>query len=172
MAFKRIENKDDYATEIANLNYLRESLRRHKHITMHIAALIHGTTFYIFLPYTEYGSLEVFLSEGLDSSQGTNLQYNKYDFKEHFPSFTPRDLFQQVFFLASALQYLHSGLEITDSPEAYYAHNDFRTDNILIFPKANMPAGKWTISDFRISSFNFLYPFIRNLAERADSKLG
>ena len=170
MAFKTFENRTDFYKEVGTLNFLRESLRGHEHITIHIAALIHGNTFYIFLPYAEHGSLEVFLCEGIDSSNGTDASFPRYDFKSKFPKVTPSALFQQISALADALSFLHE-IELPGSATGWCAHNDFRPDNILMFPKAGMPVGKWTISDFGISSHHENYYSIRNIVENTDSKL-
>ena len=179
MAFKVVPDREDFQIETRNLDFLKESLSSHKHIVLHLAAIIHGSEFYIFLPYTELGSLEVFLCRGVDESPGTNLEKIAYNFDDYFPpdKLKPIHMLKQMLNLCGALSFLHDGLKIGQS-DTYCAHMDLRPQNILIFCSDIEPLGKWKISDFGISSFKkgqntkeqkFLS--IRDLAENQTSVL-
>ena len=178
MAFKKIADRVDFGAETKNLDFLKESLREHKHITLHLAAIIHGSDFYIFLPYTELGSLEVFLCEGVDESSGTDLEKVAYDFDQTFPpdSREPVHMLKQLANLAGALDFLHDGLEIGGSTSFYCAHLDLRPQNLLVFSSKTDPLGSWKISDFGISSFRKIghtkertIPSIRDFADHQES---
>lgn len=157
-----------------NLDYLKESLAAHKHIVVHLAAIVRRPDLYIFLPYTELGSLEVFLCKGVDESHGTNRQRTIFDFDTHFPSdnLQPHHMLRQMLNLCSALDFLHDRLQIGQG-RIYCAHMDLRPQNILIFASSEAgPVGRWKISDFGISSFKKFqntkeqtYLSIRDLAE-------
>ncbi|KAL8742844.1 MAG: hypothetical protein Q9190_004738 [Brigantiaea leucoxantha] len=177
VAFKKIADRVDFGAETKNLDFLKESLREHKHITLHLAAIIHGSDFYIFLPYTELGSLEVFLCEGVDESSGTDLEKVAYDFDQTFPpdSREPVHMLKQLANLAGALDFLHDGLEIGGSTSFYCAHLDLRPQNLLVFSSKTDPLGSWKISDFGISSFRKIghtkertIPSIRDFADHQD----
>ncbi|KAL8949694.1 MAG: hypothetical protein Q9222_004223 [Ikaeria aurantiellina] len=154
VAYKVFSIKDDFQIERRNLEFLKESLSKHEHVVLHLAAVVRGSDFYIFLPYTELGSLEVFLCGGIDESPGTGLHRITYDFDAHF---TPQNLrwdnlLRQMLNLCGALSFLHHDLQIGQS-QIYCAHLDLRPQNVLIFGSEIEPVGSWKISDFGISSF-------------------
>lgn len=174
VAYKVFSDRDDFRKEVKNLELLKESLTAHKHIVVHLTAIVQGSNCYIFLPYTELGSLEIFLCEGIDESHGTGHKKMNYKFCTHFPShnFQPIHMFRQMSNLCGALDSFHDRLQIGPS-QIYCAHMDLRPQNVLVFgPSASEPLGIWKISDFGISSFKKFrnqegqtYSSIRDLAE-------
>ncbi|KAL8628944.1 hypothetical protein Q9189_005329 [Teloschistes chrysophthalmus] len=155
VAYKVVSNRDDFRQEVENLDLLKESLTAHKHIVVHLTAIVHGSNFHIFLPYTELGSLEIFLCEGIDESLGTDYEKMTYQFGTYFPadSLQPLHMLRQMLNLCGALDFLHDRLQIGQS-QIYCAHMDLRPQNVLVFgPSASEPLGIWKISDFGISSF-------------------
>ncbi|KAL8732314.1 MAG: hypothetical protein Q9181_004016 [Wetmoreana brouardii] len=174
IAYKVFSSHDDFQLEKDNLDFLKESLSAHKHIVLHLAAIVRGSDFYIFLPYTKLGSLEVFLCGGIDESPGTDLEKITYDFDTYFSpdSLQPVHMLKQMLNLCGALDFLHNRLQIGQS-QMYCAHMDLRPQNVLVFDSDSEPVGKWRISDFGISSFKKsyntkeqMYPSIRDLAEK------
>ncbi|KAL8693316.1 MAG: hypothetical protein Q9218_001835 [Villophora microphyllina] len=177
VAYKVFPSRDAFQTEVKNLEFLKESLSAHKHIVLHLAAIVRGSDFYIFLPYTELGSLEVFFCKGLDGSNGTDMGKITYNFDEHFSSndLQPVHMLKQMLNLCSALAFLHDPLQIGQS-QMYCAHMDLRPQNVLVFRSESEPVGSWKISDFGISSFKEVhdtkeqqYLSIRDLAEKQTS---
>lgn len=177
VAFKVFSNKNDFQLEKRNLDYLKESLSAHKHVIVHLAAIVRGSEFYIFLPYTDLGSLEVFLCGGIDETPGTDLHKISYDFDAKFPpeNIRPVHLLRQMMNLCGALSFLHHNLHDGQS-QTYCAHLDLRPQNVLVFGAETEPVGSWKISDFGISSFKKVintkeqvFLSIRDLAEQQTS---
>lgn len=154
VAFKVFSNKDDFQLEKRNLDYLKEGLSDHEHVILHLAAIVRGPEFYIFLPYTDLGSLEVFLCGGIDETPGTDLHKISYDFDAKFPSesIRPVHLLGQMMNLCGALRFLHHELHDGQS-QTYCAHLDLRPQNVLVFGAETEPGYSFKISDFGISSF-------------------
>ncbi|KIX02516.1 uncharacterized protein Z518_08457 [Rhinocladiella mackenziei CBS 650.93] len=151
IAYKKFCREKDGRRELKRLNYLKESIVEQKRITVHHAAFLKDNAMYLFLPYTPLGDLDVFLSEGrrkLDNTLSTDEPL--YNFQHEFSNFSSLDLFTELGHLASALAFLHGGLQ-DKGLQTYCVHRDFRPRNILVFPGGLV--GHWKITDFGISTF-------------------
>ncbi|KAL9119524.1 MAG: hypothetical protein Q9187_003921 [Circinaria calcarea] len=150
VVYKQVSDPTSYEIEVGNLSYLKKSLRGHQAISLHLAAGIQGSNFYIFLRYAELGDLETLLRSG----QGLEPSTQSYDFDEKFPDYHPKHLFDQLAGLAGALDFLHDNLEVPTRPGTYCSHMDLKPNNVLVFPQPGQPVGAWKLSDFGISAFS------------------
>jgi serine/threonine protein kinase len=80
----------------------------------------------------------------------------KYNFAEQFSGIEDSDLAEplsrQAFGIASAIDWLHSGITVGETlGKVYCAHMDLKPDNILIRPSEMSIVGEWVLSDFGIS---------------------
>ena len=148
----------DFRREVANLDYIKESLTDSKRVMKHIAAIVHGNEFMIISPLAKLGDLETFLRGGYEPDPSTAALKQIYDFGVKFPRLdTPATLRQAVVTeatqMASALKWLHEDLSVYGSSDGYLAHLDLKPANILLMDDPRSPAGKWMLSDFGVSSF-------------------
>ena len=146
--------------------YWRRLICLHFEVSIHIAALIQGSEFYIFFNYAEYGNLETFLTQG-SSPEDARLSY---EFSRRFPRFTAHDLLDQMKSILGALKFLHSELQIKDNPRTYCRHMDLRPSNILVFPGGNV--GTWKLSDFGISVFKSHVKALKDLVSSSEHASG
>lgn len=148
----------DFKREVANLDYIKESLTDSKRVMKHIAAIVHGNEFMIISPLANLRDLEIFLRGGYEPDPGTDARKQIYDFDLKFPLLdTPAKLryavVKEATQLSSALKWLHEGLSVLGSSDRYLAHMDLKPANILLIDDPGCPAGKWMLSDFGVSSF-------------------
>lgn len=148
----------DFKREVANLDYIKESLTDCKRVMKHIAAIVHGNEFMIISPLANLNDLEIFLRGGYEPNPGTDALKQVYDFNLKFPLLdTPAKLQQAVVQeatqLALALKWLHEDLSVFGSSDRYLAHMDLKPANILLIDDPGCPVGKWMLSDFGVSSF-------------------
>ncbi|PLN80583.1 protein kinase-like protein [Aspergillus taichungensis] len=133
VACKQFSNSSEFKHEAKNLRILRGSLIRHDRIVSFLATVEVGNDFYILYPLAMM-DLERFLEGGLNNGTG----------------FTTPEILREASNLASALAFLHEGLEI--DPRPVCCHMDLKPANILVYPNPRSPAvGKWKITDFGIS---------------------
>lgn len=119
----------------------------------HLATITHGSKHYILLPLADHLDLELFLHCGI-SDDGKRL----YNFEDRFPSLKggglTTALFHQLYLVAHALSWLHSGISMEQSHSRIFcAHMDLRPSNILVENAKGSPVGRWMLSDFGISVF-------------------
>lgn len=155
VAFKRVRQERDWMREVKGLDILKESISRHDRLTLHLAAIIQGNDFYLFLPLAKLGDLELLLQEG--TSIGNNSEdVTRYDFQEVFPEATVKDFLHEFATLTGAINFLHNHVSSRRNVPVYCAHVDLRPKNVLVFPpEPGSPIGVWKISDFGISSFRY-----------------
>ncbi|PKY00579.1 kinase-like protein [Aspergillus campestris IBT 28561] len=133
VACKRFSNSSEFKHEARNLKILKDSLIEHDRIVRFLATVEVGNDFYILYPLAMM-DLERFLEGGLNNGTG----------------FTIPEILRGSSNLASALAFLHAGLE-TDPPRVC-CHMDLKPANILVYPNPQSPSvGKWKITDFGIS---------------------
>ena len=129
---------------------------------LHLATVVHGNEFAIFLPLARLRDLEIFFTRGFDVGGESRNAPKLYDFDEEFPYLvkSPWQSVQQALLdeltaIAMALKWLHHELVVYGNEEdldVYCAHMDFKPQNILI-DKSTTHVGKWMISDFGLSTF-------------------
>lgn len=171
----------DFKKEVRNLDYIKEGLTDSKRVMKHIAAVVHGDEFMIILPLANLYNLEIFLRSGYEPDPGTEESKLIYDFDVQFPMLTTPVQLQlavvkEAHQLASALKWLHEDLKIFGSSR-YLAHMDLKPANILLVSDPRLPAGKWMLSDFGVSSFDKVTnarvpdtPSIRDVGHRLTSR--
>lgn len=156
--YKSEDPRQDFKREVANLDYIKESLIDCKRVMKHIAAIVHGSEFMIISPIANLRDLEIFLRGGYEPDPGTDARKQIYNFDLKFPLLdTPAKLryavVNEAAQLASALKWLHEDLSVSGSSDHYLAHMDLKPANILLIDDPGFPAGKWMLSDFGVSSF-------------------
>lgn len=119
----------------------------------HLATITHGSKHYILLPLADHLDLELFLHCGI-SDDGKRL----YNFEDRFPAPKGGDLttalFHQLYLVAHALVWLHSGISMEQSHSRIFcAHMDLKPSNILVENAKDSLVGRWMLSDFGISVF-------------------
>ena len=119
----------------------------------HLATITHGSKHYILLPLTDHLDLELFLHCGI-SDDGKRL----YNFEDRFPALKGGDLttalFHQLYLVAHALSWLHSGISMEQSRSRIFcAHMGLKPSNILVENAKDSLVGRWMLSDFGISVF-------------------
>lgn len=173
------DGRKDFLKEVKSLDFLRESLVDQTHIAVHLAAIVRGPKFYLFLELTELGDLEVLLNGGNELRQNswdTRDGDRKYRFDEKFPNARKVNFVEELEALARALDYLHKRL-----PKGIYcSHFDLKPRNILVYPRNTGGAnvGRWVLTDFGISSFerrepndkSFETPTIADVANLLESE--
>lgn len=148
----------DSQRDVANLEWIKESLKDSKRVMKHIAAIVHGNEFMIISPLANLRDLEIFLRGGYEPNPGTDDLREIYDFDLKFPLLDePARLkyavVKEAAQLASALKWLHEDLMVSGSSDRYLAHMDLKPANVLLIDDPGCPAGKWMLSDFAVSSF-------------------
>ena len=64
----------------------------------------------------------------------------------------PANLFEEFACLAHALDYLHTGIRLTEGGEHLVCvHHDLKPENILVVAEPGAPVGRWKITDFGLS---------------------
>ncbi|PYH92927.1 kinase-like protein [Aspergillus ellipticus CBS 707.79] len=145
--FERDNRVQDFDKELKNLKRFRDATNKDEHILQYLTAIQHGPYNYIIFPYAEKGDLNHFLLDG-NGSYDPHVQFPNIPAQGDSCIFKP--LLHQCWMLASALEWLHNGIQI--GPETFRcAHMDIKPDNILIMKDASSIVGKWVISDFGIS---------------------
>lgn len=158
--YRNERSRDEFESELQNLDYLKESLGGGRHrIMLHLCSLVHGEdNFMILLPLAALRDLDIFLRGGYFPLANTRDQQQVYDFENTFPGLTipvlHAALFKEMREIAAALVWLHQELQILGSSDRYCAHMDLKPENILLTPDRGSAVGKWWISDFGISIFN------------------
>lgn len=106
----------------------------------HLGSIIIGGKFSIFFQWADL-NLEQFLK---DSERPATIRDEMI---------TPRSLLKECFWLAHALQFLHTHLSDADGKPVRCCHRDLKPDNILVMiGDPAYPLGKWKITDFGISN--------------------
>lgn len=140
-----------------NLTVLKGNISKHDHIRIHLAILFHKEEHLILFPWATRSDLHVFLLGGYNFNGGKRV----YDFDSQFPDIENGrlifDMCRQMKNIASALEWLHNGIEHPDGGEhrIHLAHMDLKPDNILIDDDDDddsSSVGKWVLTDFGIST--------------------
>lgn len=107
----------------------------------HLGSVVTDETFNIFFPWADL-NLERFFD---DEVRPPSIRKDMI---------TPKNLLKESFWLASALEYLHTQLFDKDGRAVHCCHMDLKPDNILVTLDRDpaYPLGKWKIADFGISN--------------------
>jgi hypothetical protein len=134
VARKVLGTQVHFKKEVENLRELRKALLEHKHIAPFLAIISVGTEFNILSKLADMN-----LQEFLD---GRHAEFD----------ILPDALMMAFSNLASALAFLHGGIEIPGRGCVFCCHMDLKPDNILVYQNKEYPVGIWKISDFGIST--------------------
>lgn len=124
----------NFVAEQEALTSFKQCLKSNANIMLSFTTYIHNSCFNIILPLADL-DLRHFLHS------------NYPDFKERQQDFSPLYLLQELACLADALDFLHFQLKLRDKVIAC-AHLDFKPENILVQWCAELPVGRWLITDF------------------------
>ncbi|KAJ5154022.1 uncharacterized protein N7500_009461 [Penicillium coprophilum] len=131
--------KGNYDVEVRHLNHLRSSLSAHKRIISDLAIFTIRNELNIIMPWADM-DLEDFLVGG---------------YKEMQPTPSLNDLIQESRKVASAIDFLHTHLQLdSEWPEFHHqaiCHADLKPRNILVFKRDGSSTGVWRITDFGVS---------------------
>ncbi|OQE34584.1 hypothetical protein PENCOP_c017G04971 [Penicillium coprophilum] len=131
--------KGNYDVEVRHLNHLRSSLSAHKRIISDLAIFTIRNELNIIMPWADM-DLEDFLVGG---------------YKEMQPTPCLTDLIQESRKVASAIDFLHTHLQLeSEWPEFHHqaiCHADLKPRNILVFKRDGSSTGIWRITDFGVS---------------------
>jgi serine/threonine protein kinase len=139
--FERSSQSDheDFESEHQNLKLFKQCLDKHPNIMLSLTTFAHGTQFIIISPLADLD-----LHEFFEGKHG--------DIEKRRKDFTPKALLEEAKCLASALNFLHYGLQ-TQNRQLACAHLDLKPENILVqwCSSYTHPVGCWKIHDFGTS---------------------
>ena len=149
MACKVFKEDEVFLREVEFLEILKESMRRHDRILLHLATIIHGSDYIIVLPLARHGDLTGFLHPRNHPRSCPLLDSVKCVEDIHLHE----SLLQQMCDISDAVNWLHTGLSVPKHRSIYAAHFDLKPDNIMIEagPTGSALVGQWVLSDFGLS---------------------
>jgi serine/threonine protein kinase len=134
------EGEFTYMKELRNLTILRSGEFHHERVMDHLGSVVIGGKFSIFYPWAEFNLEEFFAGEKRPSAIRDE-------------DITPKSLLKESFWLAHALEYLHTQLHDEEGNSIQCCHMDLKPDNILVmFGNQRYVLGQWKIADFGISN--------------------
>ncbi|KAH3951285.1 hypothetical protein HBH98_084360 [Parastagonospora nodorum] len=181
VAYKRFHAADPHAVSarvLKDIRILKESIKSHVSIRIHLATLLHRGEHLVLLPWMDNLDLEHLLVGGYDfnirdvDGFATPLSTAAKDALVH-------DVCVQLYHIADALAWLHEGIVRPGRKgRMYFVHMDLRPNIIFVDRETSSGAsmvGTWALTDFGISAFrdddsstpSEIIPTVRDAYERS-----